>query len=187
MPLSSRKTSRSGEIVRNHSRNASRRLRFSSVSRSMAWRDFFRRKSNSPTIFQRWGLLTETPVDAFSSTCNSRRYKSGLFFSNATTAVRSTRLFGPGRYGLRSIIPVRFFALEIFHAQARLTPNWSASSESVPLPSSCASSSFLRRSSLYGRAILTTFHQRESLGKNLPIYHQLIRSRNGKSHLRNVR
>ncbi len=42
---------------------------------------------------------------------------------------------------------------DIFHAHPALTPNRSASSTSVPLPAACASNNFLRRSSLYARAI----------------------------------
>jgi hypothetical protein len=102
-------------------------------------------------------------VEAFNSACNSRKYRSGLRSSRLRMASRSTRGFGPGRYKLRSVDPVRRLALDIFQAHGTLTPNRSANSASVPLPLSWASNNFLRRSSEYGRAISSASTRNPSL------------------------
>ena len=59
-----------------------------------------------------------------------------LALEQSSNHLPSTRTFGPGRYSFRFIEPLRFRALEIFHAHERLTPNQSDNSARLPLPRS---------------------------------------------------
>lgn len=67
-------------------------------------------------------------------------------------------------------MPVRLYEDITFHAQRALTPNRSASSSTLPLPAAWPSTNFLRKSSLYARAIQLYVARKKHLAKNQPVY-----------------